>query len=153
MEQVVIAEGDKEHPPVIAELEPKFKNGDTGELRLYVNGVMPQIELDKLQQDLLASGVVLTAPIMQQGEIIFIRFVNSAPTASIAGLGAIGFGPVAIIALVIGGVASIWGSVVGWQLYKSVSEIPMVVWLGLGGLFAWLLLRNSKHKEATNGVQ
>jgi hypothetical protein len=147
--ETVIAQGTKEQPPVAAELDPKFKEGDKGELRLYVNGPTPQIELDQIQQNLLESGVVLTQPVMQQGDIIFIRFVKGEPVATTQGIGAIAIGPVAIIALVVGGVAAIWGSVAGWQLIKDVKAIPSIVWVGLGGLLLWLVARDlPKRKEA-----
>jgi hypothetical protein len=65
----------------------------------------------------------------------------------VAGIGAVG--PVAVIALVVGGVVAVWGSIAGWQLIKTVKETPKIVWIGLGGLLFFLLWRDlPKRKEA-----
>lgn len=146
----IVAQGSKDQFTSLEMFEPQFINQESGELRLYVTGKIPQTQLDMLHEDLVASGVFLTEPIVQEGDIVFIRFQKLPPagaTEGIEGIGAIG--PVAIIALVVGGVVAIWGSIAGWQLIKTVKETPRIVWIGLGGLLGFLLWRDlRKRKEA-----
>jgi len=124
---MIIAEG-----PSISDLsqyEALFKEGEKGELRLYVERSLNQEELDCLAQEILDQGVTLTAPITQDARIVSIKFQKQiAPLLIIGGV---------IVALVIG--------VTGWQLFKeSVSVIPVWLWLAGGITIGYAVLRRKK---------
>ena len=106
-------------------LESEFAEGNKGEIRLYLDREMSDSELVALETSLLEQGVVLTDVVKQDARIVLISFQKA-----IAPL------------IIIGGIAI--AGLLGWQLYKQVTEIDMTTMLlvGGGGLAAYLLLRN-----------
>ena len=113
--------------------EVYFSEGDTGELRLYLERPLYQGEIDQLEQQILSQGVVLTEPIMQDTRIVSIKFQKTiAPLVIIA---------IAIVAVITG--------LLGWQIWKSVQlGVPLWLWAIAGGAVLYLLLSSKPAKEA-----
>jgi len=132
----LIAEGTD-----ISELEkqePRFAEGEKGELRFYIEKSLTKEQLNQLEQDILAQGVYLTEPIKQDARIIFINFEKRiAPLIIIGG---------AIIAA-IGGAAFL-----GWQLSKAPLGIPWWLWVVGGGALLYLLFRTKPAKRVAGTV-
>ena len=97
--------------------ESLFSEGDRGELRLYLEQPATQEELQEMQD----IGVVLTEPIAQDAGVMVIKFEKRvAPLVIFAG--------------------AILVAVVGWQLLKTVSEVPIWAWVA-GAIGVVMLLR------------
>ena len=117
--------------------EGYYKEGDIGELRLYVAETLSEDILGNLEHNIRSQGVVLTAPIIQEARIIVIKFQKAiAPLLIIAG---------AVGIVVVG--------IIGWQLWKEPLGIPWWVWIIGGGALAYLLLRKPVAKAAPYAIQ
>jgi len=116
--------------------EKYFQEGETGELRLYLSSPISQFDIERLEQDILNQGVVLTAPITQDANILSIKFQKA-------------IAPLVIIAIAAGAVGLVASGLVGWQIFKTTQAgVPLWVW-GIGGVaLLYLLLRSEPAKQA-----
>ena len=120
MPKVLLGEGISiSHLP---QMEARLPEGSTGELRLYLENPVTQSEIDTLQENL--SGV-LTGPIHQVSRVLIIPYRKS-------------FGP---LLLIIAALALIPLVVLGWQLFKSLQNIPLWVWLAAAGLVTYVAVK------------
>ena len=93
----------------LPEHEDKLREGDRGEVRLYLSESISQDSLQQLQDNILSQGVTLTEPIKQDARIVVVRFEKRiAPLLIIAGIVVVG--------------------IVGWQLLKEAAKIPVWMW-------------------------
>ncbi len=105
----------------LPDYEAYFATGDTGELRLYLVSPMSQEDILQMEQEILSQGVVLTAPIVQDANILVIKFRKVST-------------PLIIMVSVIGVVLQ------GWQLFKMDGGIPLwalVAGVAILGYFMW----------------
>ena len=125
----------------LPDYEPYFGEGDTGELRLYLEHSLYQEEIEQLEQEILNQGVILTESITQDARILVIKFQKA-------------IAPLMIIAIVVGGFAVVIGGLLGWQIFRSVSMgVPLWVWLVGGGALLYLLLRKPVKAAAPIAIQ
>ena len=126
----------------LSNYETCFKEGDTGEIRIYLNRTLTPSELQWIQDKILEQGVVLTEPVSQVARIVYVRFVKR-----IAPL------------LIIGGVvAAVFAGITGWQVFKfTEAGIPLWVLLLGGGALAYILFRKPAERTAriylTRGIR
>ena len=114
--------GDEER---LESYENLFSEGDSGEIRLYLERNASEEELTNLQDTIISAGVRLREPVTQFARIVSVKFEKR-------------IWPLAIIALVVLGVGVV---LLGWQLFKAVAGIPWWVWLAGGGILTYYLLR------------
>lgn len=117
---VLVAEG--QNIESLSGFEGIFNEGDKGEVRIYLSNELTMAEIQKLQDDIVAKGVVLSEPIVQDMRIVVIKFEKR-------------IAPLLIIAAAIG------VAIIGWQLFKAISAIPWWTWLVGGGTVLYLLTR------------
>ena len=111
----------------LSSYEAYFSEGDSGELRFYLDRSLYQDKIDQLETEILGQGVVLTAPIAQDAGMLIIKFQKAiAPLLIIGG---------AIVAVV--------GSVVGWQLLKP-ETLGLPLWAWVGGIGLLYIMRGKK---------
>lgn len=119
MERQLVAEQLNGNIESLPSYEVQFAEGDTGELRLYLQRPLYQEEIDQLEQQILSQGVLLTEPISQDARVLVIKFRKA-------------IAPLAIIATSVGLITSI---LIGWQIFKeSGSSIPTWIWVICGGI-------------------
>ena len=106
-----------------------FNEGDTGELRLYVDQTLSQEVIKHLESEICSQGVMLTAPITQDARIVVIKFQKAiAPLIIIAG----------VVGVTIAGL-------LGWQLFKvSALGLPLWAWVAGGIAAIYAISRRSK---------
>ena len=116
--------------------ETYYAEGDRGEVRFYVERQLSEETIQELQDRILNEGVVLTEPIEQIARIISIKFEKR-------------LAPLAIIAIVVGGIVVVVGGLLGWQIFKTVQMgVPLWVWFVVGGALAYLIFTSKPAKEA-----
>ncbi len=136
MDMVLIAEQLGNSVEALPELEGNYKELDTGELRLYMGQALSDQVLQQVEDDLLKKGVVLTDHVLQDGGVVVIRFQKA-------------LAPLAIIAIVVGGIFVIGAALLGWQIFKSIQlGVPLWVWIAGGALVLYLLLSTETAKSA-----
>lgn len=114
---MIIAEKLGSDVSSLLDYESHYREGDTGELIVYLQEPLNYEEMEQLETEISGQGVILTAPIQQDAKMLVIGFRKAiAPLAIIAGA-------LAVVAAVI----------IGWQLFKAVSAVPTWAWI-LGGL-------------------
>ena len=112
---------------LLEKYETFYKEGDTGELRVYLQRPLCQEELDDLQSSIIGQGVVLTVPVEQDARVLMIKFRKTIAPLPIIGL--------ALVAI----------PIIGWQLFKSASfSIPSWVWVIVGMTVAYVIIRKKK---------
>lgn len=110
--------------------------GSSGEVRLYLDRQLTQSELDSLQQNLLAQGVTLTAPISIVSRVLIIPYKKM-------------FDPLGAIVNTFKG---IWNVVVtGWQIVTFPFRMPWWVWAA-GGVGIVYLLTRPKVRQVVTAV-
>ena len=119
----VIAEGTDINE--LAVYEDLFLEGERGELRLYLAAPLLQDEINALEEQILARGVTLTAPVTQNGAFLSIRFQKA----------------IAPLLILVGALASLGISgIIAWSLFREWFQetlTGLIVPLGLitiGGL-------------------
>jgi len=121
--------------------EVYYGEGDRGEVRFYVDRMLSEEKIQELQDRILNEGVVLTEPIQQNSRIISIKFEKR-------------LAPLAIIAIVVGGIVAIGAGLLGWQIWKTTQMgVPLWVWLVGGGALLYLLLRKPVRKAAPLAIE
>lgn len=116
--------------------EDLFGEGERGELHIQISRPVSEDILEGIEQRVLSEGVILTAPIMYDGQNIVVAFEK-------------GFLPLLPLALIIGG--SLFGSIIGWQLFKQqirsvVREmLPFILIGGAAVLYLWLAPKFGKE--------
>lgn len=117
----------------LADVEPLLNEGDTGEMRAFVDGYLRDEELAFLQYKIQSQGVVLTEPIFQDSGMVVIRFRKMiAPLLIIGG---------AVIAVV--------GGLLGWQIFKTtVAGVSLWVWAIVGGALLYYMMTSEPVKQA-----
>ena len=115
----------------LSSYEVYFKEGDTGELRVYLERSLYQDEMDCIQTEILSQGVILIAPVTQDARILVIKFRKTiAPLLIIGG---------AIAAIVIG--------TIGWQLLRTeTAGIPLWTWITGVGFILYTVSRRKKWR-------
>ena len=109
--------------------ESYFNEGDTGELRLYLNNELSQERIDTLEREICNQGVMLTAPIIQDARILVIKFQKA----------------IAPLLIIGGAIVVIIGSVIGWQVFRSTQlGVPIWVWILGGVTIGYIILRRKK---------
>ena len=141
MERKLIGEYLGQDLSSLPDYEAHYAEGDRGEVRMYVDRMLPEEKIQELQDSLLNEGVVLTEPIEQNSRIISIKFEKR-------------LAPLAIIAIAVGVVVVAVGAVIGWQIFKTIQwGVPVWVWLVGGGALLYLLLRKPVKKAAPLAIQ
>jgi len=129
----LVAEGKE-----INEMSPVselFTEGETGEVRFYLDRNLSQYEIEYMQDDILSQGVVLTEPIIQEHNILVVKFQKT-------------LWPL----LIIGGAVTAITGLFGWQIFKSVQAgVPLWVW-GVGGAAVLYLLLREPAKAAVKAA-
>ena len=101
-----------------------YREGESGELHLYLLRPLYQDELDQLGAIILESEADVEY-IKQDASMLVIRFRK-------------GFDPLAIMATAVSTITSI---LVAWQLVKdSDNPVPSWIWLAVGGITAALIV-------------
>lgn len=112
----------------LGDFEDRFAEFEKGELRIYVNDALTQEQLSTVENEILCHGAHLTAPVTQDGGVVFVRFQKRiAPLLILAAAGAL-----VIVAV---------GGVLGWQVFRVVQDVPNWAWIVLGTSVAVLLIR------------
>jgi len=141
MERKLIGEYLGQDLSSLPDYEAHYAEGDRGEVRFYVDRMLPEEKIQELQDRILNEGVVLTEPIEQNSRIISIKFEKR-------------LAPLAIIAIAVGVVVVAVGAVIGWQIFKTIQwGVPVWVWLVGGGALLYLLLRKPVKKAAPLAIQ
>lgn len=110
-----------------------YREGDTGELRIYTGVEYAPVTLEKLEEEIISQGVVLIEPIVQDARVIFIKFRKE----------------IAPLLIIVGVVAVIIVGIIGWQVFKTTQAgVPLWVWLIAGGALAYLIFTSKPAKEA-----
>jgi len=137
MELKLIGENLGQDLSTLSQYEAYFNEGDTGELRVYLDRQLSQDEINQLEYELCSQEVVLTEPIAQDARILVIKFQKAiAPLLIIGG---------AIVAIV--------GVVLGWQIFKLTQwGIPLWTILIGGAALFYLLFREPVKKAAPYAI-
>jgi hypothetical protein len=123
----LVAENVTSNISELAIHEDLFNEFDRGEVRIFVSEPMSAAQITALENAILAEGAFLTAPIVQEANMIIIKAEKR-----------IGF--LMVISLVAGAVIV---GMVGYQIYKaSTWGIPGWVWLVGAGVVGYLFLRS-----------
>ena len=136
MELELVAENLGSDISFLGDYEVCYQEGDTGELRLYVDQPLSYDDVSQLEYEICSQGVVLIGPIKQDARVVVISFQKA-------------IAPLAIIAIIVGGIVAIAAGLLGWQIFKySKLGVPVIVWVvGLGAL-AYLLFSSEPAKQA-----
>ncbi len=121
--------------------EKEYMEGEYGELQIYTSDSLAPYQIQQLEDDIRARGVVLSGPITHDARTVFIPFQKAQiPLALIAS---------AVAALIV----IVPTSIVGWQLYKTFTGVPKWIYLGLGGLAIYFLWKDLpwRKKEVISG--
>ena len=121
----LVAESLSGNLDTLASYEP-FNEGDTGELRVYLEKTLSQEEIVKLETKICNQGAILTEPLVQDARILVIKFKKA-------------IAPLPIIAGVLAGIA-----VLGWQLFSETTPIPLWAWVLGGFVIGYTVLRRKK---------
>ena len=136
MERKLIGEYLGQDLSSLPDYEAHYAEGDRGEVRFYVDRMLPEEKIQELQDRILNEGVVLTEPIEQNSRIISIKFEKR-------------LAPLAIIAIAVGVVVVAVGAVIGWQIFKTIQwGVSVWVWLVGGAGLLYLIFTSKPAKEA-----
>ena len=128
----LVAQG--EEVQYLGSVERLFQEGESGEVRLYLNRTLSEPELTNLRQDIKAKGGVLVGEIRQVGGIASIRFRKELPFLLL------------LVPLLAG------AGVVGWQVLKP-ETTGSILLIGAGvALLALLVVSLSESKTSTKRV-
>jgi len=120
----------------LPEYEADYKEGDRGEIRLYLSEPIDTNTIRQIEDELLSQGVALTENIRQDAGILAIRFRKS-------------LAPLAIVAIVVGGLVVVAGILIGWQIFRlKYAGVPTWV-IVVGAAAALYLILTSKPAKAT----
>ncbi len=123
----------------LSQYETQYSEGDTGEVRVYLDRQLTDEALRSIENNIRSQGVVLTGPVTQDVRVLVIPFKKA-------------IAPLAIIAIVVGAVALVGSTILGWQIFKSVKAgVPLWVW-GVGGAALLYLILSSKPAKAAGGL-
>jgi hypothetical protein len=140
MDMLLLAEQLGNSVEALPELEEYYREHDKGELRLYLNQNLDEATLCDIEKGILDQGVVLTDHVVQDGGVLVIRFQKA-------------LAPLAIIAIVIGGIFAIGAALLGWQIFKSVmAGVPIWVWIAAGALVLYLIWTSETGKSVRRTV-
>ena len=131
MNKTVIAETLSETTQDIVPFERKYSEGDTGELRLYLQYPISKDTLSQLESNIVSKGVVLTEPIRTDSRVLVINFKKATE-------------PLNIISSSISGLGI---ETVGWQLFKdevAKNIVPILIGVGAISLITILLITRKK---------
>lgn len=118
--------------------EAYYKEGDIGELRLYVSQPLSDETIEQLESEIISKGVYLTEPIAQDARVVIIKFKKT-------------IAPLLIIA---GAIAAIGVGLLGWQIFKLTAlGVPIWAWIVGGGALLYLVLRKPVRKAAPYAIQ
>ena len=137
----VIAEGTSQSLQSLAN-----NPATSGELHIITSGVILDDVLAKMQSDITAQGVKLTAPITQDAGVVVIKFDQGASITP-----SIGF--LIPLAIITASIVTLGGVITGWQVVRKVEAVPKLVWVGLGSVLFLLILmelRNNYRKPQQN---
>ena len=96
--------------------ESHYKEGDTGELIVYLHRPLDYEELEQMKTEIKDKGINLEY-IQQDAKMLIIGFrKQSFP-----------------LTVIVGALISVAAVILGWQLFKAVSTIPAWAWI-LGGV-------------------
>ncbi len=123
----------------LSQYETQYNEGDTGEVRVYLSGQLDNEALRAIEDKIRGQGLVLTGPITQDARVLVIPFKKA-------------IAPLAIIAIVVGAVALVGSTILGWQIFKSVQAgVPLWVW-GIGGAALLYLILTSQPAKQAGGL-
>jgi len=121
----------------IPDYDSYFREGDTGELRLYISESLSDEVIGQLETEICSQGVILTEPIAQDARVVVIKFKKA----------------IAPLIIIIGAVIAIGASILGWQIFKSVQMgVPLWVWLVGGGALLYILLEKPVKAAAPYAI-
>ena len=127
--QVVIAEGTTLNE--LPQYERLLEEGSRGEVRIYLpsEGPIPDTgRITAMENNLIKAGVTLTEPIKIDARILTISFEKRLT-------------PLVLIAAVVGAIVA---SYIGWQLLKTVIDIPLWVALAGGAILGWFIYKGTR---------
>ena len=136
----LIAENLGEDLSTLENYEVYYNEGDRGEARLYVSESLTEEQLQLIEGEILSQGVVLTEPIYQVARCVHINFEKR-------------LAPLAIIAIVVGGIVVVVGGLLGWQIFKSTQlGVPLWVWGIAGAALIYLFFASETGKKTTGAA-
>ena len=110
MTQILVIEGTGLDTTEVASNEHYFQDGDYVEIRFYTQEPLTENEMYALQNSVETPGVVLTQPIVQDANIVFVNFRKVGS-------------PLLIIATAMTETGAV---VLGWQIIKDTETVPIV---------------------------
>ena len=139
MELELVAENLGSDISFLGDYEVCYQEHDTGELRLYVDQPLSYDDINQMEYEICSQGIVLTEPIKQDARVVVISFQKA-------------IAPLAIIAIIVGGIVAIAASLLGWQIFKYTKlGVPIWVW-AVGGIALLYLLFSSKPAKQAGGL-
>ena len=135
---LVVAEG-----LTLAELgsyEPLLAEGQQGEVRIYLDRILVLSEIQQIEDEILAQGVVLTDHIQSADGILVIPFQKM-------------LAPLLIVGLVVSGILAVGTAIFGWQLLTNVQGIPIWIWMVGGAALLYLLFAKPAERVAGEAVK
>ena len=119
MSEVLVAEQLTNNLDEVPQYESKFNEGDTGELRLFLQSDITQTQVNEIEWDIISKGVILVDHVVQDARMLIIRFQKAIE-------------PLYLISSSIGLIVNM---LVGWQIYKTSGvAIPSWLWLVSAGV-------------------
>jgi hypothetical protein len=96
-----------------------FSPEDIGELRVFLNYTVPSDDVNTIHDLIIENDAVLIAPIIQEANILFIRFINAQES-------------IPVIACVLDSDILFPDGIAGWQLYIGRESLPTWIWVTAG---------------------
>ena len=109
-----------------------LREGEEGEIRVYLSEQLSRDELRVIQDELLRQGVVLTSSVYVVSNVLVIPFRKE-------------FDPLGTIKTVLDFITTPFQ--IAWQIIKTTSSIPWWAWIGGIGIGAYLLLSSETLQE------
>ena len=129
----LVAESLTSNLDSLSSYETYFKEGDTGELRIYLNRTLTSSELQWIQDKIIEQGVVLTEPVSQVARIVYVKFEKR----------------IAPLLIIGGAVAAVFAGITGWQVFKfTEAGIPLWIILLGGGALLYILFKKPAERTA-----
>ena len=137
-DSMIVAEKIGNDVSSLSEYEKYFAEGDTGELRVYLDRTLYQDEIEQLEQEIQSQGVI--AFVTQDARMLIIKFRKA-------------LAPLVIIAAAVAAISAAGAGVVGWQIFKTTKMgVPLWAWIVGGAALAYLLLREPVKKAAPYAI-